>query len=204
MFVLSIWEFRSQKASSYTEIVNLVKRSVIFYISTHVCHHRDSHSEIISTKDPSLKMFKDASVEVTRHYLGLTGKTYVRSGTSTWMFYLMVESEELHVLWRQNVVVYEKSPLDENYCLYFNEESMAWVGTAKTIIKLWFFESAWWCLEGIISKWFLRNKVPSLQPWGLIHLSENNKLSHLAWFNSGRCFHNSRSLTARMCQMRLL
>ena len=45
--------------------------------------------EIILTKDSSPKNFRDELVEVIRHYIGLTGKIYVHSGTSTWMFHIM-------------------------------------------------------------------------------------------------------------------
>ena len=48
------------------------------------------HLEIILAKDSSPKNFRDKSVEVSRHSIGLAGKIYVHSGTSTWIFYLMV------------------------------------------------------------------------------------------------------------------
>ena len=48
------------------------------------------HLEIILAKDESPKNFRDKSIEVSRHSVGLTGKIYVHSGTSTWIFYLMV------------------------------------------------------------------------------------------------------------------
>ena len=48
------------------------------------------HLEIILAKDESPKNFRNSSIEVSRHSVGLTGKIYVHSGTSTWIFYLMV------------------------------------------------------------------------------------------------------------------
>ena len=47
------------------------------------------HLEIILAKDESPKNFRDKSIEVSRHSVGLTGKIYVHSGTSTWMFHIM-------------------------------------------------------------------------------------------------------------------
>ena len=48
------------------------------------------HLEIILAKDESPKNFRDKPDEVSRHSIGLTGKIYIHSGTSTWIFYLMV------------------------------------------------------------------------------------------------------------------
>ena len=56
-----------------------------------------------------------------------------------------------------------------------------------------------------ISQRFLRNEFPSLQPWGLIHLSQKNyKLPRPAWFNSSRIVSPPRALTPRSFQVRVL
>ena len=56
-----------------------------------------------------------------------------------------------------------------------------------------------------ISQRFLRNEVPSLQPWGLNNLSGmSSELSHSAWFSSSRLVSPPRALGLCMCQMRIL